>query len=86
MKNQISNIMTPLQKAEQLITRFNVITENIDLARRCAALSVYEMIDDRIDHEEDSAYWQEVRNEIYNIQSGRYEARVDKFNEEIWRS
>ena len=76
--------MTPKQKADQLIKSFTLdFTMDFDLTRQAALICVYYIIQDRIDGEMDSAYWQEVRMELAYMRSGREEARVDRFNEDI---
>jgi hypothetical protein len=59
--------MTPKEKAKDLVRRFYQATADFDIAKQCAGIAVYEIIDDLTDHEEDSAYWQEVRFEVYAL-------------------
>ena len=59
--------MTPKEKAKNLVRRFYHATGDFDIAKQCAGIAVYEIIDDLTDHEEDSAYWQEVRFEVYAL-------------------
>jgi hypothetical protein len=72
--------MTPKDKAEFLVNRFNIILQNKELSTRCAIIAVMEIINEKTDHEEDTAYYQEVINEIYYINIGKHEAKADKFN------
>jgi hypothetical protein len=74
--------MTPYEKAKDLIAKYKNITNDFNQAKQSAAMAVFEIIDDLTDSEQDSAYWQTVRFEIYatpnpNIQS---EAKADQFN------
>jgi len=76
--------MTPKEKAHQLIKRFTLdLTMDFDLCRQGALMCVYEIIQDRIDGELDSAYWQEVRMELVYMNTGNHEARADRFNEDL---
>ena len=77
--------MTPYEKAYDLVRRYYQIIPNFDTAKDCAGLAVYEIIEDRTDGELDSAYWQEVRVEIYALGSPHIntEARADRFNEDL---
>jgi hypothetical protein len=76
--------MTPKEKADQLIRRFTLdFTLDFDLTREAALICVYEIIQDRIDGELDSAYWQEVSMELAYMRTGNYEAKVDRFNFEL---
>lgn len=74
--------MTPYEKAKDLIKKCQHFTHNFDYARGCAAIVVFEIIQDRIDGEMESAYWQEVRQEIYAScdPSVESEAKSDQFN------
>ena len=77
--------MKPYDKAKHLIRRFQYITLNFDAAKKCALFMVNEIIDEKTDYEEDSAYWQEVKMEI-NAATDPWvntEARADRFNEEL---
>lgn len=77
--------MTPYEKAKDLVRRYYHIVPNFDTAKDCAGMAVYEIIEDRTDGELESAYWQEVRVEIYALGSphSNNEARADRFNEEL---
>jgi hypothetical protein len=77
--------MTPYEKAHDLVRRYYQIVPNFDSAKDCAGLAVFEIIEDRTDGELDSAYWQEVRVEVYALGSPHIntEARADRFNEEL---
>ena len=59
--------MTPKEKAKDLVRRFYQATGDFDIAKQCAGIAVYEIIDEKTDYEEDSAYWQEVRFEVYAL-------------------
>lgn len=59
--------MTPKEKANDLVRRFYQATGDFDIAKQCAGIAVYEIIDEKTDFEEDSAYWQEVRFEVYAL-------------------
>ena len=59
--------MTPKEKAKDLVRRFYQVTADFDIAKQCAGIAVYEIIDEKTDFEEDSAYWQEVRFEVYAL-------------------
>jgi hypothetical protein len=73
--------MTPKEKADQLIRRYTLdFTMDFDLSRQAALVCVYEIIQNRIDDELDSAYWQEVRMELAYMRTDRHEARADRFN------
>jgi hypothetical protein len=61
------NNMTPKEKAKDLVRRFYQVTVDFDIAKQCAGIAVYEIIDEKTDYEEDSAYWQEVRFEVYAL-------------------
>ena len=73
MKQELTDLtktfinMTPKEKAKDLVRRFYQATGDFDIAKQCAGIAVYEIIDDLTDHEEDSAYWQEVRFEVYAL-------------------
>lgn len=74
--------MTTYEKAKDLIKKYQHFAPDYDAARGCASIAVFEIIQDRIDGEMESAYWQEVRYEIYAscdplVQS---EAKSDQFN------
>lgn len=76
--------MTPKEKASQLIRRFTLdFTMDFDLSREAALICVYEIIQDRIDGELESSYWQEVRMELAYMRTNNNEARADKFNEDL---
>ena len=77
--------MKPNEKAYELIKNFYTYTRSTDTAKKCAEIAVDEIIQDRTDGELDSAYWQEVRLEIYylGLAESQGEARADKFNEEL---
>jgi len=77
--------MKPYDKAKDLIAKYQNIYPDFDTAKQAAALAVYEIIDDITDSEEDSAYWQEVRVEVYATLNPwtNTEARADRFNEEL---
>jgi len=77
--------MKPYDKAKDLIAKYQNIYPDFDSAKQAAALAVYEIIDDLTDSEQDSAYWQEVRFEIYATSdpSVNSEARADRFNEDL---
>lgn len=64
---------------------FQYITLNFEAAKKCALFMINENIDEKTDFEEDSAYWQEVRNEAYAETDPwvNTEARVDRFNEDL---
>jgi len=72
--------MIPKSKAEFLVNRFNIILQNRELATKCAIIAVMEIINEKTDNEEDTAYYQEVINEIYYINIDKHEAKADKFN------
>lgn len=57
--------MTPKEKANDLIRKCQHFAPDYDSARGCAAIVVFEIIQDRVDGEMECAYWQEVRYEIY---------------------
>jgi hypothetical protein len=59
--------MTPKEKAKDLVRRFYQATGDFDIAKQCAGIAVFEIIDEKTDYEEDSAYWQEVRFEVYAL-------------------
>lgn len=74
--------MTPYEKAKDLINKCQHFTHSFDYARGCAAIIVFEIIQDRIDKEMECDYWQKVRYEIFascdpSVQS---EAKSDQFN------
>jgi len=77
--------MKPKEKAYELVNSFYSITLAFDTAKKCAEITVEEIITDRTGAEVDSAYWQEVRLQIYNLglAESEGEARADKFNEEL---
>lgn len=77
--------MTPYEKAKQLVRRFQYITLDFEAAKKCALFMVYEIIDEKTYYEEDSAYYQEVRVEIYAMSDPwvNNEARADRFNEDL---
>jgi hypothetical protein len=77
--------MTPYEKAKDLIAKYQNICYDFDKAKQSAALAVFEIIDDLTDAEQDSAYWQEVRYEIYATTDPwiNTEARADRFNEDL---
>ena len=76
--------MTSEDKALNLIDKFKFNGEvEFDKAKQAAIMCVYETIQDRIDGEVESAYWQEVRFHLYAIGTGRNEARADRFNENL---
>lgn len=74
--------MTPYEKARDLINKCQHFTPDYDSARGCASIVVFEIIQDRIDGEMESAYWQEVRYEIYAASNPliESEAKSDQFN------
>jgi hypothetical protein len=76
---------TPYEKAKSLVRRYYHIVHNFDVAKECAGIAVFEIIEDRTDGELDSAYWQEVRVEVYALGSphSNNEARADRFNEDL---
>lgn len=59
--------MEPKEKAKDLVRRFYQAIGDFDIAKQCAGIAVYEIIDEKTDYEEDSAYWQEVRYEVYAL-------------------
>ena len=59
--------MTPKEKAKDLVRIFYHATGDFDIAKQCAGITVYQIIDEKRDFEEDSAYWQEVRFEVYAL-------------------
>ena len=73
MKQELTDLtktfinMTPKEKAKDLVRRFYQATGDFDIAKQCAGIAVYEIIDEKTDYEEDSAYWQEVRYEVYAL-------------------
>ena len=73
-------IQTPEDKALQMIDRYKGQGLDFDMAKRCASLAVYEIIDVLIEKELDSAYYQEVRFFLAKIGTGELEASVDRFN------
>jgi hypothetical protein len=73
--------MTPQEKSAQLIRRFtHDFTMDFELSRQSAIMCVYEIIDLLTDWEMDSAYWQEVRMCLYQMNTGKHEAKADRFN------
>ena len=74
--------MKPYEKAKTLIAKYKSITNDFDTAKQCAAMAVFEIIDDLTDSEQDSAYWQDVRFEIYATFDPFIisEAKADQFN------
>ena len=79
-------IQTSEDKALQMIDRYKGLGLDFDMAKRCASLAVFEIIDLLIEMEADSAYQQEVRFFLAKIGTGQLEANADRFNEDIWRS
>lgn len=77
--------MRPKEKAYELVKSFYSVTLAFDTSKKCAEIAVDEIIQDRTDAEVESAYWQEVRQEIYylGLAESNGEARADKFNEEL---
>ena len=76
--------MTPYEKAKDLIRKCQAIHHDFDTARKFAGLIVYEIIDYLTDREEDSLYWQLVRQEIYASSDPliNSEAKADLFNQD----
>lgn len=77
--------MTPYEKAKHLVRRFQYITLDFEAAKKCALFMVHEIIDEKTDYEEDSAYYQEVKVELYAMTDpwANNEARADRFNEDL---
>jgi hypothetical protein len=77
--------MTPYEKAKHLIRRFQYITLDFEAAKKCALFMINDIIDEKTDYEEDSAYWQEVKIETHAMTDPwvNTEARADRFNEEL---
>ena len=73
-------IQTPEDKALQMIDRYKGLGLDFDMAKRCASMALYEIIDVLIEKELDSAYQQEVRFFLAKIGTGELEAKVDRFN------
>jgi hypothetical protein len=46
---------TPYEKAKSLVRRYYHIVHSFDVAKECAGLAVYEIIDEKTDSEQDSA-------------------------------
>lgn len=73
--------MTSQEKAYQLIRRFTFdFTMDFDTTRQAAAMCVYYIIDTLTEQGLDTKYWQEVRDHLYAINNGLYEAKSDRFN------
>lgn len=77
--------MTPYEKAKDLVNKCQHFAPNFDAARGCAAIVVFEIIQDRIDGEVECAYWQDVRQEIYALSNPllKSESKADLFNEDL---
>ena len=74
--------MKPYEKAKDLIAKYKNITNDFDTAKQCAAMAVFEIIDNLTDSEQDSAYCQDIRFEIYATFNPfiETEAKADQFN------
>ena len=77
--------MTPYEKAKHLVRRFQYITLDFEAAKKCALFMINEIIDEKTDYEEDSAYYQEVKVELYALIDPwvNNEAKADRFNEDL---
>jgi hypothetical protein len=73
--------MTPEDKASQLLRRFTLdFTMDFDLTRQASTMCVYHIIDALTEQGLDTTYWQKVRDHLYAINNGLYEAKSDRFN------
>lgn len=86
MKHQNNLLQTPEDKALQMIDRYKNLGLDFDMAKKCASLAIFEIIDLLIEKELDSAYQQEIRFFLAKIGTGEMEARADRFNEDLWRN
>jgi len=80
--------MTAQQKADQLIRKYTLdFTMDFDQTRLCACLCIDEILNfmsPNVNSKQAFDYWHEVRDIIMDMRSGRHEARVDRFNEDLY--
>lgn len=65
--------MTPQEKSNLLLKRFFAVTQDIELARQCAGLAVYEIMEEVYleTNKKPVDYWSEVRYSVYASNSIR---------------
>jgi hypothetical protein len=62
--------MTAKEKAKDLVRRFYQVTVDFDIAKQCAGIAVYEIIEfmsPMVNDKQMYDYWEEVRFEVYAL-------------------
>jgi hypothetical protein len=62
--------MTAKEKAKELVRRFYHVTADFDIAKQCAGIAVYEIIEfmsPMVNDKQMYDYWEEVRFEVYAL-------------------
>jgi hypothetical protein len=80
--------MTPEKKADQLIRKYTLdFTMDFDQTRLCACLCIDEIINfmsPNVNSKQAFDYWEQVRDIIMDMRTGKHEARADRFNEDLY--
>jgi hypothetical protein len=62
--------MTAKEKAKDLVRKFYQVTVDFDIAKQCAGIAVYEIIEfmsPMVNDKQMYDYWEEVRFEVYAL-------------------